>query len=66
VLDGGGKAQGGMRFAFPPYGPDLLIFKQAIVDYDIDSWFFLEEMWLVDGVLDLEYFSGYNLRNKYG
>lgn len=44
---------------------DLLIFKQAIEDYEIDSWFFLEELEFVDGVLDLDCFSGHNLSGKY-
>lgn len=44
---------------------DLLVFKQAIEDCHIDAWFFLEEIWLTDGVLDLQSFPGYDLDKKY-
>jgi hypothetical protein len=44
---------------------DLLIFKKAIEDYEIDAWFFLEELWLTDGIFDLHSFPGFNLDKKY-
>ena len=44
---------------------DLLVFRQAIEDCHIDAWFFLEEIWLTDGVLDLQSFPGYDLDKKY-
>jgi len=44
---------------------DLLVFKRAVEERHMEAWFFLEEIWLTDGVMDLKSFCAFNLDRTY-